>query len=58
MSITTATNKHVLQTRIVELYTKAVLLPIKEFLTTVTAQEELLHICQFTASKGSRKNSI
>jgi hypothetical protein len=48
-SITTAINKNVLQTRIAELYTKAVLLPIKEFLTTVTAREELLRIRQFAA---------
>lgn len=55
-SITTATNKHVLQTRIVDLYTKAVRLPITEFLMAVTAREEFLRIRQLTTP--STQNSL
>lgn len=55
-SITTATNKHVLQMRIIDLYTKAVRLPIKDFLTAVTAREESLRIRQLTTP--SIQNSL
>ena len=55
-SITTATNKHVLNTRIIQLYTNTVLLPIQKFCSTVTAREELLRIRSITTP--SLQNSL
>jgi hypothetical protein len=55
-SITTATNKHVLNTRIIELYTNTVLLPIQKFCSTVTAREERFRIRSITSS--SLQNSL
>lgn len=55
-SITTATNKHVLNTRIIELYTNTVLLPIQKFCSTVTAREERFRIRSITTP--SLQNSL